>query len=162
MTLSATAPVNLPVPPVRLPAELLDMIGEALLSQADEATRGAIAARLVREIHEVLAWFHSDPFHREGASFQRVVDEAEAHQARLGGGHGPNLCEPHVEARPLYHSNFCDRLVYGHRSCNCPRGDDNDRPEVDPTEPRVARRRAKTARLGTNGPGSDSSARTRA
>jgi len=70
-------------PPVRLSAEVLDLVCEAVLSHADEATRGAVAAGLVQEISEALAWLHPDPSHHERLSFRRVVDEAEAHQARL-------------------------------------------------------------------------------
>ena len=70
-------------PSVRLPTQLLDMVAEAMISPADEVTRGAVAARLVREIHDSLAWLHPDPSHPERASFQRVVAEVEAHQVRL-------------------------------------------------------------------------------
>ena len=70
-------------PPVELPADVLDLVCEAVLSQADEVTRGAVATRLIREIFDSLAWLHPDPSHPERASFQHVVDEAEAHQARL-------------------------------------------------------------------------------
>ena len=71
--------------PARLPAELLDMVCEAVLSPADETTRGEVATRLIREIHDTLVWLHPDPTHRERASFGRVLDEVEAHQARLEG-----------------------------------------------------------------------------
>ena len=79
---------------VVLPAELLDMLREAVLGHADEAARGAVTTRLVREMHEALTWFHSDPSDRELASFQRLVEEAEAHQARLTQAHGSNWPEP--------------------------------------------------------------------
>ena len=121
-------------PQVRLSAELLDMLAEAVVSCANEATRGAVAARLVREIYDSLAWLHPDPSHRERASFQRVVNEAVAHQSRLEGtpesttvgydGLRAALVEPEVGLRQKHHSNWCDRLVYGHKPCTCPRGDE--------------------------------------
>lgn len=75
--------------PMRLPAELLDMVCEALLSPADEATRSKVVTRLIREIHDTLVWLHPDPSHRERVSFERVLDEVEAHQARLEGPPAP-------------------------------------------------------------------------
>jgi len=55
------------------------------MSPADETSRGEVATRLIQEIHDTLAWLHPDPTHRERASFERVLDEAQAHQSRLVG-----------------------------------------------------------------------------
>ena len=71
--------------PIRLPAELIDMVCEAVLSRADETSRGEVATRLIREIHDTLVWLHPDPTHRERASFERVLGEVQAHQARVEG-----------------------------------------------------------------------------
>lgn len=54
--------------PVRLPAELIDGICEAVVSHPDEAIRCEVICRLTREIFESLAWLHDDPSHHELAS----------------------------------------------------------------------------------------------
>ena len=84
-----------PEPAVRLSAEVLDLVCETVISHADEPTRGAIAARLIQEIYDSLAWLHPDPSHHERVSFQRVLDEAQAHKARLA---EPRLSPVPVEA----------------------------------------------------------------
>jgi len=82
------------------------MVCEAVVSHADEVSRSAVAVRLVREIYDSLAWLHPDPSHLERASFQRVVDEAEAHQARLGRTPGP-------KAAPVGAAGSSCRLLQG-------------------------------------------------
>jgi hypothetical protein len=78
-----------PTPSVRLPEQLLDLVCEAVLTQADETARGAVAAHLIGEIHHCLGWLHPNPSHPERVSFQRVVDEVGAYQAELA---APTSC----------------------------------------------------------------------
>ena len=71
-----------------LPATLIDELAEAVASSPDPHARSLAIWRITEEILETLQWLHGfDSDHAELASLRRLVEEARAHQVRMGQTH---------------------------------------------------------------------------
>ena len=86
-----------------LPATLIDQLAEAVASPPDPQARSLAIWRITEEILETLQWLHgihSD--HAELSSVRRLVEEARAHQARMGATHRGSLSSDLQSATRFY------------------------------------------------------------